>query len=285
MQILKAVLGSHSLEEFLSKHFHRLPLATSGNAKDFKGHLNWEVVEKILQKKTSILRIVKDEKMVKDFADVNFQEAYDYYQAGHTLVIKNAEKSHPLLESMAKSFSSFFYGAVDIQVFCSPKRSRGFTWHYDVEDVFIFQTQGSKHFTLRQNTFHPQPILASLDKDLGFDKESSKLFIEVDLKEGDWLYIPSGWWHKAETFEEESMHISLGVMPTTACDMLTHLEKELAQNPSWRTRFPLHHQFSSVEEEVAFYQEGIRELGEHLVKKMSDPDFIKNLLEGLRQGH
>lgn len=283
MQVLSTVLGSHNLDEFLEKFFNRLPLVTSGYAKDYQDHLNWKVIEEILKEKKSILRIVKNAQMVKDYANCSFQEARDYYNSGHSLVIKNSEKSHPLLHNLAVQFSSFFFGAVDIQVFCTPPQSVGFGWHYDVEDVYIFQTQGSKHFTLRQNTVHPNPTLTSLPKDLGFEKEKSDLFVNVTLKEGDWLYIPSGWWHKAETTDEGSMHISLGVLAKSAIDILPHLKKELSQNFSWRTRLPLYHKFSSPEEEVTFYQEGMKELGEHLVSKASDPEFIKYLLLALRQ--
>ncbi|HLT23091.1 MAG TPA: cupin domain-containing protein, partial [Bacteriovoracaceae bacterium] len=213
-----------------------------------------------------------------------FQEAEDYYRNGHTLVIRHSEKSHPKLKALAEEFSTFFHNPVDIQVFCSPRQTMGFGWHYDVEDVFIFQTQGEKHFTLRQNTVHPSPTLISLPKDLGYEKETSDLFVNVTLKAGDWLYIPSGWWHQAQTRDEESMHISLGVLSTSAVNILSHLQKELALNPSWRTRLPLHKEFASPEDEISFYQEGMIGLGKHITEKMADPKFIKSLLNSLRQG-
>ncbi|MFA5583487.1 MAG: cupin domain-containing protein [Bacteriovoracaceae bacterium] len=284
MKALKTVLNDHSLEEFFNKFFNRLPLATSSSAHLYKDHLNWEVMESIIKEKKSILRIVKNGEMIKDYADISFQEAEDYYRNGHTLVIRHSEKSHPKLKELALEFSTFFHNPVDIQVFCSPAQTMGFGWHYDVEDVFIFQTQGEKHFTLRQNTIHSSPTLLSLPKDLGYEKEKSDLFVNVTLKAGDWLYIPSGWWHKAHTEKEGSMHISLGVLPKSAVNILTHLEKELALNPSWRTRLPLYKEFSSPDEEISFYQEGMIGLGKHLTEKMSDPEFIRSLLKSLRQG-
>lgn len=285
MQILKTVLQEKTVDEFFSKFFGRLPLVVPGSAKPFEDHLNWSVLAEILSEKKSILRIVKNGEMVKDYAECEIQHAKKYHQTGHTLVIKNAEKSHPLLKNLAQEFSSFFYAPVDIQLFCSPTDTSGFTWHYDVEDVFVFQTQGSKHFTLRQNTLHPSPSMASLPKDLGFEKEQSDLFINVTLAAGDWLYIPAGWWHKAHTTDQESMHISLGVLSRSAIDILPLLTKELAENFSWRTRLPLHQSFSSSEQEVAFYQEGMTKLSHHLVSKMSDPQFIKYLLSSLREVH
>lgn len=285
MKVLSKVFGqSVSLEDFFSRFYNRLPLSIAGGAQDFVDHLNWKVMEEVIEEKKSILRIVKNGQMVKDFADLHFSECVTYFENGHTLVIKNSEKSHLLLNQLAREFETFFYAPVDIQVFCTPKESMGFGWHYDVEDVFIFQTHGTKHFTLRQNTIHHQPSMLSLPKDLGFERETSNLFIDVTLKKGDWLYIPAGWWHTAKTNEDESMHISLGVLAKTALDLLPFLQKELAQNPSWRTRFPLYQKFKSPEEEVSFYQEGLDQLGQLLVNTMKDPDFIKTLLSGLREG-
>ena len=282
MQLLKTVLAHHSLDEFFEKFFNRLPLAVAGSAHHLRDYLNWQVVQEILEQKKSVLRIVKNGQMIRDHALVSFPEAKKDYLAGHTLVIKNSERSHPQLKNLADEFAAFFSAAIDIQVFISPKNTIGFGWHYDVEDVFIFQTQGCKHFTLRQNTLHPAPTLESLPQDLAFEKEQSTLYVNVTLKEGDWLYIPAGWWHQAHTTDEESMHISLGVLSKTALNILPLLIKELAQNSSWRTRLPLYKEFTSLDAEIEFYQEGMEGLAKILVAKMSNPQVIKDLLSALR---
>lgn len=277
------ILANYSQEEFFSKFYNRLPFSVTGGSKGFENHLSWQVIEEMLLEKKSILRIVKNGQMVKDYADISFEEAKQYFNQGHTLVFKNSEKSHFKLKSLADEFQKLFFAPIDIQCFITPAQSMGFGWHYDVEDVFVFQTQGTKHFTLRQNTIHSSPTMPSLPKDLGFEKEQSDLFINVTLKKGDWLYIPAGWWHEARTSDEASMHISLGVLSRSAVDIIPYLQKELALNPSWRTRFPLYQTFSSEEEEISFYEDGFKELGNHLIKVMSDPHFIKNLLSNLRR--
>lgn len=283
MEILKKVLGQMSLENFLEKHLYQLPISVAGGAEAYCHYLNWKVIKEIFESKKSMLRIVKEGKMVKDDAPLDFQASEIYFKNGHTLVIKNSEKSHPLLAQMAEAFSSFFYAPVDIQLFCTPAKTFGFGWHYDVEDVFIFQTMGTKNFTLRQNTVHHHPTHVSSPKDQGFDKETSNLFIDVKLKAGDWLYIPAGWWHKAESPDEDSMHISLGVFSKSAVDVLPVVARELASNPFWRTRFPLYHHFATPDEEVAFYQEGLKEMGKDIADKLSKPEFIKSLIAQLRQ--
>lgn len=282
MEILNNVLGELPLEVFLQKYFHHFPFSSPASANQYRHYLNWPVVEKIIQEQKSMLRIVKEGKMIQDDARLSYAEVKELFASGHTLVIKNSEKSHPLLNSLAEQFSSYFFAPVDIQVFCSPSGTHGFGWHYDVEDVFIFQTEGMKKFTLRENTIHPHPTTASTPKDLGFESERSELYIEITLVAGDWLYIPAGWWHRAWTVEEDSMHISLGVMSKTAIDILPILIKKLSQNSFWRTRLPLHQKFSNEEEEIAFYQEGMQELSKDLVKNLTELKGIGEILSKLR---
>ena len=58
------------------------------------------------------------------------------------------------------------------------------------------------------------------------------------LEAGDWLYIPSGWWHIAWT-QAASMHLSIGVMPVIRLKLFEFLTHYLAQFPFWCQRLAL----------------------------------------------
>lgn len=277
MKILTKILNENPKDNFLPKYFARLPYSRPSDAKDFVDFLNWGVVQQVIEQKKSVLRVVKDSVLVKDSADLNFDEAMIYYQAGNTLLFRYAERSHPLLKILADDFSQSFKTEVDIQLYCTPEGHNAFGWHYDVEEVFIIQTRGSKRYTIRPNTVHPRPILASMPENLEYEKESGELFLDILLKEGDWLYIPSGWWHVART-QSESMHISIGLMPRSAVDILTFLPKHLAKQSYWRSRLPFHKDFNNEENEIKYYQEAFQRLGEDLATHVVDPLFIRDFL-------
>lgn len=281
MKILSQLLANQDPASFLQKYFTRLPYSAPHNARDLLHLLDWKVVEQVINKKKSILRIVKDGVMIKDHTTIGFQESMNYYLKGHTLLLKNAEHSHPALSELALDFSSSFYTPVDIQLYCTPEGHNAFDWHYDVEEVFIIQTKGSKEYTIRQNTFHPQPLIQSIPEDLGYENETSDLSIKVLLTEGDWLYIPSGWWHKAET-KSESMHISIGLMPKAAVDFTSFLPQYLSQFPFWRQRVPLLHKLTK-EEEKQFYREAMQKLGDDLKEKFSSDLFLEFYLDNVRR--
>jgi 50S ribosomal protein L16 3-hydroxylase len=278
MKILQDLLGEDPKTNFLPKHFSRIPLSKTSGADKYKHLLNWKTVENILAEKNSVLRIVQDGRVIKDYVELNYQEALEHHKAGHTLLLRYAEKSSPSLMALAMDFKKFFYSEVDIQLYCTPEGHNAFGWHYDVEEVFIIQTQGSKSYSIRPNTVHPNPLVKSIPKNLGYENEKSDIEIKVTLEEGDWLYIPSGWWHIAKT-QKESMHISIGIMPSSAVDLAEYLPNHLAKNPFWRTRMPIHTEFPSKKEEIAFYREAMEKLGKDLSTQMSSEEFIENFLD------
>lgn len=277
MQLLEKLLGESPEKTFLNKHFTRLPFSSTGGAKEFTNLLTWKTIEDILSAKKSVLRIVQDGKVIKDYVDLNITEAKEHYQQGHTLLLRFAEKSSKALKEVADDFQKSFHSPCDIQLYCTPEGHNAFGWHYDVEEVFIIQAKGSKTYSIRPNTVHPNPLVKSIPKNLGYENEKTPIEIKVTLEEGDWLYIPSGWWHIART-QKESMHISIGIMPSSAVDIAEYLPRYLAQNTFWRTRMPVHAKFESEQDEIAFYQEAMAKLGKDLTNHLSSPEFIKEFL-------
>jgi 50S ribosomal protein L16 3-hydroxylase len=282
MKVLKEMLKETSLDIFLEKHFTRLPFSSVHGALHLCNLLNWKTVEHILQEKKSVLRIVQDGTVIKDYVELNYSEAQKHHEQGHTLLLRYAEKSDTALFKIAQDFAQTFHTEVDIQLYCTPENHNAFGWHYDVEEVFIIQTRGSKHYTIRPNTVHPNPLVLSIPKNQGYEQEKTDLAIEVTLEEGDWLYIPSGWWHIART-KKESMHISVGLMPRSAVDIASALPKYLAQFPFWRKRLPIHLTFENEQAELDFYQEAFQKLAQDMLIKAACPEFIQSFLAQAKQ--
>ncbi len=283
MKILEQLLGEDPRRSFLEKNFTKLPFSRPHGAQSLTHLLNWKVVEDIVKENKSVLRIVQDGKVIKDYVELTFDEVRAHHGRGHTILVRFAEESSKALRALATDFQNSFHTKVDIQLYCTPDKHNAFGWHYDVEEVFIIQTVGSKSYTIRPNTIHPNPLVSSIPKDLGYEKEKTPVEIKVTLEPGDWLYIPSGWWHVART-QTESMHISIGLMPTSATDLAAYLPHYLARFPFWRTRMPIHQEFASAEEEVDFYQDAVRKLGQDLGKHIASREFIEAFLRWKKSG-
>jgi ribosomal protein L16 Arg81 hydroxylase len=57
------------------------------------------------------------------------------------------------------------------------------------------------------------------------------------LQEGDWLYIPAGYWHQTQA-HAESISLSVGLRPLTALDLYDSLRPQLLNDLLWRQRLP-----------------------------------------------
>ena len=61
------------------------------------------------------------------------------------------------------------------------------------------------------------------------------LVMRCDLAPGDWLYVPSGFWHVARA-EADSLSVSIGVAAPTAMDLFDALRTHFAESAVWRQR-------------------------------------------------
>jgi hypothetical protein len=225
---------------------------------------------------------------------------------GYTIFIRHAERHHPGLGELARAFEATFRGPVNIHVFVTPAGAPGFSWHYDAEDVFIIQTAGEKEYSLRKNTVNPWPLEETLPEDMQYEREQMPL-MRVLMRAGDLLYIPCGYWHKAEAkggadgrnvkgsvpiFSEQKMgtdpgetaiSLAVGVMSRSAIDVYDFLRARLVQSLVWRQRLPLAGGASTLsrEELESTYRHLFQQLANDLAKTLADPRFVREFIDHL----
>jgi ribosomal protein L16 Arg81 hydroxylase len=259
MDVLQELLGPVSMREFLQHNFTRVPFAMPDRAGRYKHHLTDADFAAMVEHARTIVRIVRNGRLVHDNARLSWAEAQAYHRRGHTLLVRYAELSSAKLQALAEEFAHFFHAPVDIQVYLTPDNSQAFGWHYDLEEVFIIQVQGCKEYTIRQNTVNPLPVWDNMPADLHYDRETSRIRMTCRLEAGDWLYIPSGWWHIART-QAESIHLSIGVMPITRLKLFEFLTQHLAHFPSWCQRLALVKDGKASEADRLVPQEGDKKI-------------------------
>jgi 50S ribosomal protein L16 3-hydroxylase len=238
MSVLQELLGPVPVREFFQRHFSRLPFAMPDRAGYYTTYFTDADFAAMVEHARSILRIVRDGRLVQDNARMSWTEAQTYHRRGHTLLVRHAERSCAKVQVLAEEFAHFFHSPVDIQVYLTPDKSQAFGWHYDLEEVFIIQVKGCKEYTIRQNTVNPLPVWDNMPADMRYDRETSRLRMTCRVEAGDWLYIPSGWWHIART-QAESIHLSIGIMPVARLKLFEFLTQHLAHSPFWCQRLAL----------------------------------------------
>jgi 50S ribosomal protein L16 3-hydroxylase len=235
MHVLQELLGPVPVREFFDRHFTRAPFAMPDQATLYVRDFSDADFAAMVEDPHVTLRIVRDGRLVRDRARLSWAEAQAYYRDGHTLLVRHAERASAKLQALAEAFARVFHAPVDIQVYLTPDQWQAFGWHYDLEEVFIIQVRGCKEHTARQNTLNPWPVWDNLPAEMRYDRETSRVRLTCRLEAGDWLYIPSGWWHLAQT-QTASIHLSVGVMPVVGLHLFAFLQQRLAQDPVWCQR-------------------------------------------------
>jgi ribosomal protein L16 Arg81 hydroxylase len=208
----------------------------------------------------------------------NLGEAQTLLTEGYTIGIRQAHLHDPALAEMADDFRRDFHAPIDVHLYCTPAGHPGFGWHYDAEEVFILQTQGSKEWWLRKNTVNPWPLVETLPADMRYEREIMPL-MRCLLHAGDWLYIPGGYWHRTQA-GEESISLSVGVQAPVALDVYDFLRRRLVDSLRWRQRLPVVGTASPLgpEQLVACYREVLAELGRDLAHILGEEAFIRSFL-------
>ena len=214
-------LGGMSVDEFRARFLRIAPAAQPGTALAARSLFDWRVLDRVLRASADVLVVSRGELLSRP-PPRTLHELADYLVEGIGLCIRHAERHDAGLAGVAAAFAPL--GAAHVQLFVTPAGTHGFGWHYDDEDVFIAQTTGMKDYYFRANTVSDCP--ANPTRFSRFHAESSPL-CTATLVAGDFLYLPSRWWHMA-ICHQDALSISVGVT-------LREPEHGAAQSP-WSSR-------------------------------------------------
>ncbi len=270
--MIESLLVNQTKAEFLENYFLRLPFAQPQGCGDLVKRKGWEIMDAILSSPEADVMVVKSGERWPESRTPKLDEAQKLFQEGYTLLVRHAERQDEELSRIAQGFAEDFRAAVDVHLYWTPGESFGFGWHYDVEDVFILQLEGTKQYSLRKNTVNPWPVLENMPADLRYEREIMPL-LQCELAAGDWLYIPHGYWHKADA-KSDSLSLAVGVMMPSALDVLDFARRRLIESIRWRQRLPML-EGDDPQSQVELFAE----LGEEISSLFSDPAFLRQFRE------
>jgi ribosomal protein L16 Arg81 hydroxylase len=282
---LRRILGDLSPQTFLDDFYLRQPFSRPGGARELCDLGGWETVQGILRADGVDLMLARQNELWPGTGRPTFDEVRDLHAQGYTLVIRHAERHDSRLAELAEGFRrDFLLAPVNIHVYCTPEDQFGFSWHYDAEDVFILQTQGSKEYSLRKNTVNPWPLEETLPSDMRYEREIMPV-MKCQLDAGDWLYIPAGYWHMGQS-REAAISLAVGVMSTTALDVLDFLRSRLLDSLLWRQRLkPAAAEPPANDDRVENHHEVFAALAADLQRQLADKATLEAFLAQRRREH
>jgi lysine-specific demethylase/histidyl-hydroxylase NO66 len=150
------------------------------------------------------------------------------YADGATLVLQSLHRTWPPVVALCRDLAAELGHQTQCNAYVTPAGgAQGFAYHHDTHDVFVLQVEGSKHWQVHR----PVVDLPARDQPRsGADlvPDGQHPLLDVVLRAGDTLYLPRGFVHAARTTDEPSVHLTIGIIPTTWLDLLKDAVGQLA---------------------------------------------------------
>jgi 50S ribosomal protein L16 3-hydroxylase len=205
--VLDAWLGDITRDRFIGTYFGRATLARNRSVESPRALFGWRDLADVLASDAVGSFVVAAGELVAMLAPRTYEALVALLACGAGVFVRDAERAHPRLAELAAAFAPEL-GHAHIQIFAIPAGTHGFRWHYDDDHVFVAQTAGSKDYYLRENTV-ARDERARNQVFARFRDETSALQLAT-LEAGDFLYIPSRWWHMAES-RQTALSLSIGL--------------------------------------------------------------------------
>src|SRR5215469_14731846 len=152
---------------------------------------------------------------VPDIAQVQSE-----YRSGSSVVLNHLHRTWAPLRELCQSLENDFTHLVHANVYLTSVDTPGFAPHYDTHEVFVLQVAGSKRWRVFRPPLelphHTQPFTPTT----GY---IPRPLLELELKQGDLLYLPRGYVHATRTSQVHSAHITIGINVYTWVDLLSEL--------------------------------------------------------------
>lgn len=233
--MIESLISPLSIEDFLRSYHSITAYHSAGDSERFSDLFQWTDVNDFL----SNSRVGDDSiNLVGNGRKVPFlsvEVLREQVISGQTIEIDNLQEVDPTIRAMCDACSAEFNTEVNINAYISHPAAQGFNLHYDLQDVFIIQTEGIKRWCV----YEPTEIWPTRAKSDDLDPTSVP-YLEILLRPGDVLYIPRGHWHKAQAVEP-CVHLTVTVPFTNGKSVLTHIIEEISHtHPIFRKDLPIH---------------------------------------------
>lgn len=218
-----------SREEFLTDYWEQQPLVSRGKAQNFYHELfSTKDVDKVIvyqKPKPGNIDLVSEHGFVRDnFLNAdqtsNINLVYQNYLKGSTVILSGLESSWPPLHRFCRNLEGDISHPVAVAVYLTPPDIKGVKPHYDTQDGFLIQIDGSKKWKVYKPVHQFPPVegsYTSLERN-----QLSKPILETTLEPGDVMYIPRGFPHEGESCGgSPSLHITVEILVRTWFDFIS----------------------------------------------------------------
>jgi bifunctional lysine-specific demethylase and histidyl-hydroxylase NO66 len=161
------------------------------------------------------------------------EQVHGFFCQEYTLRISRIQQFAARIFNLCHGLEAELSYGVSANAYLTPAASQGLLAHYDDHDVIVLQIDGAKEWHVFDRAAE-NPREARIVT----PPEAAEPRIRVVLQAGESLYVPRGFVHAAAAADDSSLHLSVGLYPATAADLLKHAVSELADSPQLAQPLP-----------------------------------------------
>ncbi len=151
-------------------------------------------------------------------------------EKGVSLVVDGIHAFDDDLEKLRQEFIKTTQCPCNINCYLTPLSAQCFNPHYDDHEVVIIQCQGSKSWSVES-----RPSLNNPTQPKSISRNDYEFIdgTEINLNPGDFLYIPFGHIHQAQTENSFSLHLTVGIHKMRNIEYIIKLLQDQSENETY----------------------------------------------------
>jgi len=281
-------------DEFFESYYEKKPLYIEGTPEKSAGVCTWDDFNELISKtgiwSDQTFKMVIDTQRIaaQDYceraagrdgislnvpASAKVQKQMDN---GASIVLDLVETLTPGIRAVAEAFEMALATRVSCNAYCSQNQRKAFPSHFDSMEVFALHVEGTKTWNVYEGRFE-DPLEMPGYEQTSFapdyhDKAKGGLLMVVEMKPGDLLYLPKGWYHDAMASSDACLHLSFSTAQTNGLNFLRWIAGSLDQVAVFRKPMPPH-------DEIAAYDAHVVKLKEALNDILDRPEVILQFRE------
>lgn len=276
------LLDPISVDEFFADYYDQKALHIPGNPEKVAGICSWDSFNDMLQR--TAIWSDRSFKLALDGTTLTAgqyceasanrdgmrvmrpdpERVVEYLGRGASIVLDLIETLTPGLRAASEALQMATGSRVSCNAYCSQKQHQAFPSHFDTMDVFAIHIEGMKTWRIYEGRFEgalerPGFNQTSFSPDY-HDKAKGALAMEVNLKQGDLLYLPKGVYHDAMSATDNCLHLSFGTTQPTGLDFMRWLIDGLDEAPLFRQPMPPHDAVTEHDAHIGALRENLMEI-------------------------
>jgi hypothetical protein len=178
---------------------------------------------------------VRDQRDVRP--SLRVADLTSHLREGGTLGIDSVDMLNGRVREIAEDLERQLRLQVHVNLYASFGNYFGFGIHSDDHDVMVLQVHGRKEWEIFAQV--PEIPLRGEPREFSDAGLGSPVW-KGTVEDGDVLYIPRGWPHRATPCGEPVLHLSAGMFPFNGMNLLMWIAEMLKGEPIMRSNLPIY---------------------------------------------